>query len=129
LKFDRAQLECFQTIPIAIIAQAAKTTFKVIKDFNPEIRGHHISKGSHSILIPEGRAKSFHARYQKLLSRWTDENQRHVYVVKKGDSLYSIAERFNLPLRVLAIWNQISLSTHIHPGDELVIYPNKTKQN
>jgi len=50
-------------------------------------------------------------------------------VVKKGDSLYSIAERFNLPLRVLAIWNQISLSTHIHPGDELVIYPNKTKQN
>ena len=128
LKFDRVQLECFHTIPIVIIAQAAKTTFKVIKDFNPEIRGHHISKGSHSILIPEGRAKGFHARYQKLLGRWTDESQHHVYVVKKGDSLYLIAERFNLPLRALAIWNQISLSTHIHPGDELVIYPNRTKK-
>ncbi|UCD90354.1 MAG: transglycosylase SLT domain-containing protein [Desulfobacterales bacterium] len=129
LKFDRVQLECFQTTPIVIVAQAAKTTFKVIKDFNPEIRGHHISIGSHSILIPEGRAKGFHARYQKLLSKWTDENQRRVYVVKEGDSLYSIAERFNLPLRALAIWNQISLSTHIHPGDELIIYPNRAKTN
>lgn len=129
LRFDRIRLECPQTIPILIVAQAAKTTFKVIKDFNPEIRGHHIPKGTHSILIPKDREKGFHARYKTLLARWMDENQRLIYVVKKGDSLYSIAERFNLPLRVLAIWNHIGLNTHIHPGDELVIYPNRTKQN
>ena len=46
-----------------------------------------------------------------------------IYVVKKGDSLSSIAERFNIPLRVLTIWNHISLSEHIYPGDELIIYP------
>lgn len=125
LKFDRIQIECPQKVPILIVAEAAKTTFKVIKDLNPEIRGHYIAKGRHFILIPEGREEGFHAQYKKLLARWQEKKQRLVYVVQKGDSLYSIAERFNIPLRVLAIWNHIGLDNHIHPGDELIIYPGQ----
>ena len=123
LKFDRVQIECPQKIPILVVAEAAKTTFKIIKDLNPEIRGHYFSKGVHDILIPEGRKADFHARYKTFLARWQDERERLVYVVKKGDSLYSIAEQFSIPLRVLAIWNHIRLDEHIHPGDELIIYP------
>jgi hypothetical protein len=123
LKFDRIQIECPQKVPIFVVAEAAKTTFKVIKDLNPEVRGHYFSKGTHSILIPEGREAGFYARYKTLLSRWKDKSERLIYVVKKGDSLYSIAGQFDIPLRVLAIWNHISLNKHIHPGDELIIYP------
>jgi hypothetical protein len=127
LRFDRVQIECPQKIPILVVAAAAETTFKVIKDLNPEIRGHYIAKGAHAILIPEGRAQHFYAQYQKRLAQWVEGERRLIYVVKEGDSLFSIAEQFNVPLGVLVIWNNVGLNEHIHPGDELVIYNNRAR--
>lgn len=122
LEFDRINLDCFQDTPIRIVAQAANTYFKVIKDLNPEIRGHYLQSGSLEILIPKGTSKGFHARYEPLLKKWLAERKERVYVVKKGDSLTGIAERFNVPLPALLIWNRLNLSSTIHPGDELIIH-------
>ncbi len=121
LEFDRTQLECSQLTPILIVAEAAKASFKVIKDLNPEIRGHYISKGSHSILIPKGSAKGFQSRYNKFLKQWLAKNKQHVYVVKEGDNLSAIADRFNVPLPLLIILNRLDLNKPIHPGDHLII--------
>jgi hypothetical protein len=125
VQFDRIKIECFQETPILIIAQAANTAFKVIKDFNPEIRGHYVAAGSHSISIPKGASKDFHARFKSFVDQWAINKQERVYVVKEGDNLTTIAERFNVPLPVLMIWNRLDTNRHIHPGDRLVIYPNE----
>jgi hypothetical protein len=122
LQFDRLRLECFQETPISIIAQAADTHFKVIKDLNPEIRGHFLAAGSHWILVPKGAAQHFQARFKTLVDQWLAENRERVYVVKEGDNLSTIAERFNIPLPALIIWNRLENKKHIHPGDRLVIY-------
>jgi hypothetical protein len=122
LEFDRINLDCFQDTPIRIVAQAANTYFKVIKDLNPEVRGHYLQSGNHEILIPKGASKGFHARYEPLLKKWLAERKDRIYVVKKGDSLTGIAERFNIPLPALLIWNSLNLKSTIHPGDELIIY-------
>lgn len=123
LTFDRVQFECFQEIPIRIIAQAANTPFKVIKDLNPEIRGHYLVEGRHSILIPKGAAKGFGDRYQKLLTDFQADKNKRIYIVKDGDNLSSIAEKFEIPLAVLIIWNRVDLEEPIYPGQRLVIYP------
>jgi LysM repeat protein len=47
-------------------------------------------------------------------------------VVKDGDNLTIIAERFNVPLPALLIWNRLDGKKPIHPGDRIVIYPNQT---
>jgi len=122
LQYDRIRLECFQETPIAIIAQAAGTYFKVIKDLNPEIRGHYLAAGSHWLLIPPGAAERFQATFKMLVNQWLTENKERVYIVKAGDNLSSIAERFNVPLPALIIWNRLANQKHIHPGDRLVIY-------
>ena len=122
LEFERFNLDCFQDTPIRIVAQAANTYFKVIKDLNPEIRGHYFQSGSHEILLPKGTSKGFHARYEPLLKKWLAERKDRIYVVKKGDSLTGIAERFNVPLPALLIWNRLNLKSTIHPGDELIIH-------
>jgi len=122
LEFDRINLDSFQDTPIRIVAQAANTDFKVIKDLNPEIRGHYLQSGSHEILVPKGASKGFHARYEPLLKKWLAERKDRIYVVKKGDSLTGIAERFNVPLPALLIWNRLNLKSTIHPGDELIIH-------
>ena len=126
LQFDRIKLHCFQETPIAIIAQTANTDFKVIKDLNPEIRGHFLAAGSHRILIHEGAADGFQERFKSLVDQWKTENKERVYVVKEGDYLSAIAERFNVPLPALIIWNRLEKNKHIYPGDRLVIYPQNT---
>ena len=125
LQYDRIRLECFQETPLVIVAEAADTYFKMIKDLNPEIRGHYLAAGSHWLLIPRGAADGFEARFKKRINQWLAENQERVYVVKAGDNLSSIAERFNVPLPALMIWNRLGKKKHIHPGDRLVIYSDK----
>ena len=129
LQFDRVHIECFQDTPIQVIAQAADTHFKAIKDLNPEIRGHFLAAGMHSLLIPKGAADGFHARFKQLLQKWLADNQERVYVVKNGDNLTTIAKRFDVPLPALMIWNRLDGKKPIHPGDRLVIYPKEVPKD
>ncbi len=127
LEFDRISIDCFQEIPLSLVAKASNTDFKVIKDLNPEIRGHYLTEGTHSILIPKGANKGFNARYKKLVNEYKEKRTDRIYIIKEGDNLSSIADKFDVPLAALIIWNRIDLNQPIHPGDKLIIYPkNKT---
>lgn len=122
LEFDTVEIECRQRTPIALVARAANTYFKVIKDLNPEIRGYHLEKGRHRIGVPLGAADGFHPRYRRLLSE-SAAGEKIVYVIKKGDNLSAIAQRFNVPLNALLTWNRLNGNQPIHPGERLTIYP------
>lgn len=127
LEFDRIHLTCAQDTPIRIIAKAAQAHFKAIKDLNPEIRGHYLGEGSHTISIPKGSAQDFHHRYQGLLEQWVASRKEAIYIVKEGDNLSLIADRFNVPLPALIIWNRLDLKAIIHPGDKLIIHRKPTE--
>jgi hypothetical protein len=123
LEFDRINIDCFQKIPLTLVAKASKTDFKAIKDLNPEIRGHYLTEGTHSLLIPKGANKGFNARYKKLVKEYEEKRTDRIYIIKEGDNLSSIADKFDVPLAVLIIWNRLDLNKPIHPGDRLIIYP------
>jgi membrane-bound lytic murein transglycosylase D len=123
LVFDTVGVDCFQETPIRIVAQAAGTFFKVIKDLNPHMRGHYLQPGHHQVNLPQGSADGFTARFKELAAKNRNERQTRIYIVREGDSLSGIAERFEVPLAALLIWNRIGLNHSIHPGDRLVIYP------
>jgi len=126
MEFDQIQLAFSQDIPIRIIAQAAKTHFKAIKDLNPEIRGHYLAKGSHTLLIPKGSPKDFHRQFHSLFQQWMTSRKEAVYIVKEGDNLSLIANRFNIPLVSLLIWNKLDLRAAIYPGDRLIIHKKES---
>jgi hypothetical protein len=127
LTFDRVEVTCEREMPIQVIAKAAGTHFKVIKDLNPEIRGHYLAKGSHNILVPKGASVGFEARYESAAKDNLTNKKERIYVVKEGDNLSSIADSFDVPLTSIIIWNRINPRRHIHPGQRLVIYPNNMK--
>jgi len=122
LEFDRVQVNCLRDTHLRIIAQAAKTHFKEIKDLNPEIRGYSLSAGEHTILIPKGAAQGFEARYQARLHDESAEQKEHIYVVQEADTLSSIANRFGVSLSSLITWNRLNPTIAIRPGDKLIIY-------
>jgi hypothetical protein len=133
LLFDNIEITANHPVPIYIIAQAANTYFKVIKDLNPHIKNYYLPAGIHTILIPRGASSGFAERYDKLLSQWLDEKTNSVYIVKSGDNLSSIAKRFNVTFKAIMIWNGISNSKSVSPGDRLFIFspsttPDKTNE-
>ena len=125
LQFERITVECPEITPIRIVAHAADTDFKKIKDLNPEIRGYYLDKGVHDIAIPQGGGGDFKAKFDKALNDWLQTSGKRIYVVKQGDSLFHIAERHRVPLPALLIWNNLNPRAHIHPGDRLIIYSSE----
>ena len=123
LSFDTVEFKCSREMPIRIVAQAANADFIDIKNLNPEIRGYYLAKGKHRLLIPKGASEGFNDRYKRLEKNHLTTEKKTIYVVEKGDNLSDIAERFEIPLAALLIWNRLDLKRPIHPGDRLVIYP------
>lgn len=122
ISFDRVKLTLPGRTPLHLVAQASGTNFKHIKNLNPEIRGHDLPKGTHIIAVPEGSGKSFHSLFAGLADKWRQEYKMHIYIVKEGDNLTLIAERFDVTLPALMAWNDLSQSSFIHPGEKLIIY-------
>ena len=129
LAFDKVKVECLKEVPIRLIANGAKTDFKVIKDLNPELRGYSLAPGIHEILIPKGASKDFHRIFERLMKIFLTKEKEKVYIVQKGDHLYAIAEKFNIPLPALIIHNRLDPNQPIHPGDTLIIPPIDLKQH
>ena len=125
--FDTVEIKAGQPIPLHVIAQAANTYFKVIKDLNPHIKYYHLPAGAHQIHIPKGSSDGFHKRYDKLITEWLALKNDSIYIVKKGDSLAAIAARFKVPYKALVIWNRISGDRKIAPGDKLYIFSDTLK--
>jgi membrane-bound lytic murein transglycosylase D len=44
--------------------------------------------------------------------------------VRQGDSLYLIAQRFNVSVKELRRWNRLS-GRHLQPGQQLTLYLRK----
>jgi membrane-bound lytic murein transglycosylase D len=51
------------------------------------------------------------------------------YVVRRGDSLSTIAGRFRVSLNELISWNSLSPDKYLQPGQSLVLYVDVTEQS
>ncbi|MCB2146220.1 MAG: transglycosylase SLT domain-containing protein [Deltaproteobacteria bacterium] len=121
--FSTVQVNAFADLPLRLVAGAAKTDFKTIKDFNPELRGHYLAAGTRLVNIPCDGEAGFQLRLASLIEADTKIRSQRIYVVKKGDSLSGIAQKFEVPLAALLIWNRIGINNVLHPGQRLVIFP------
>ncbi len=55
-------------------------------------------------------------------SRGGNDHRRIHYTVHSGDSLWSIADHFNVSLAKLADWNSLSTKSILHPGQTLTLF-------
>ena len=122
LQFTTIELTVYEETSLTVVAQAAGTDFKRIKDLNPELRGHYLAAGTHRLAVPTSTPKGFQVRFDRLHREWAQNRQERIYIVQAGDSLSTIAEQFRVPLAALLIWNRIDLNSPLYPGDRLIIY-------
>lgn len=118
------ELTCYEETSLTVVAQAAHTDFKRIKDLNPELRGHYLAAGTYTLAVPENTPPGLQKRFDKIHQEWSQQRQERIYIVKPGDNLSTIAEQFRVPLAAILIWNRINMNSPLHPGDRLIIHPS-----
>lgn len=124
---DRVALELKEAVHIRLVAKAAGTWFKTIKDLNPELRGSYVTAGTRMLLLPKGAGPGFLQRLQPLLTETGampgsgEKFEDIVYVVKPGDALYMIADKYGVSLTDLMKWNDLRSDRAIRSGMKLRI--------
>jgi len=116
-----AAVELAESTPILAVARAAGTDVKMIKDLNPEIRGYHLAPGRHQVRVPRSSLAGFPARLSDEARRLASRRETTIYIVREGDSLGAIAERFSVPLPEIVKDNKLDPKKPIRPGQRLSI--------
>lgn len=63
----------------------------------------------------------YEERKSDLLIPKNKQNYYEIYTINKGDSLYSIARKYNINPELLASLNGISMEDYIYPNEQIII--------
>ncbi len=121
IPFDRVRMKARYSAPIVIVAKAAGSYYKAIKDLNPQLLNDVVPGGEHTIFLPPGAAKGFSDRYQPLITKYRKAYKGKTYTVKRGDNLTAIARKNRIPFWKLLKLNNLNRKSVIRPGQKLVI--------
>ena len=108
------------------IAKKNRTTVKVLQDVN-SIRSNRIVAGK-TLLIPQASknmdayALSLEQRIEKTKNAQRSGRHKISYVVKNGDSFWTIARQYKVAVRSLAKWNGMAPTDVLRSGQKLAIW-------
>jgi membrane-bound lytic murein transglycosylase D len=122
---------------LSSIANKYNTNISVLKSTN-KLRGNTIRAG-HYLLIPVPQNKKHYYASNNAYSSSPkkrnqaskpivskENNTEFTYIVKKGDTLGEIAERFSTRAAKIRSWNGLYYGQHIYPNQVLTIYIPKS---
>lgn len=99
------------------IARRFRTRVQLLRAVNG-IDGHLIRAGD-TLLIPRGDAWP----ESLALAAATGPRRPRGYRVRRGDSLYRIADRFDVTIDDLVDWNALDPGQYLQPGQRLTLFP------
>lgn len=106
-------------VHLTVVAQAAGTSYRMLRELNPELRRRYLPKGRVTVVVPPGHGQDLAARLQKMQPATSPQNE--VYVVRRGDSLGAIARRHGVSLNEIKDANDLEGDCVIVPGQRLNI--------
>ncbi|MFY3746064.1 LysM peptidoglycan-binding domain-containing protein [Anaeromyxobacter sp. Red801] len=104
---------------LAVIARAAGVSEKEIIDLNPELRRACTPPRPYKIKIPAERAQAFAEAWPALRARTRLTFAGHV--VRRGDSIGRIAQRYGVPAQGILEMNGLKNARKLRVGTELII--------
>jgi membrane-bound lytic murein transglycosylase D len=110
------------------IARCYGTSVTAFCHMNKLKSPHRIRTGQRLIVPPgawNGNAAGLNDRRER--ETWIDSSQgsqtgKITHIVRRGDSLYALAKRYNITVKDICRWNNRSSKSRIYPGDKIVIY-------
>lgn len=125
---------------LSTIARKYHTSMSVLKSVN-KLRGSLIRAGKYLLIpVPQNKAhfyaekeKSHKRSKRRKVKRYNPapvkensaEYKKVTYIVKKGDTLGEIAERYGTRASKIRRWNGLYYGQHIYPKQKLTLYVHK----
>lgn len=124
-KPELTRVVCTQNENLEVICQVLEMDEQEFKTYNPFIKTTKIPSTvqSYEIRLPEDYAYTYLEKQNEirtLSAQVKPQVVEQIYVVRKGDSLLSIAGKYDCSITELKGWNGLS-SNVIHPGQKLKI--------
>jgi membrane-bound lytic murein transglycosylase D len=117
---------------LGLIAKNYHTSVSALKQTN-KIRNSLIREGQ-SLLIPSSKHPPKHytlsldsRRYKGL--KKSGDGKNHIYIVRRGDTLWDIGRQYGVSIKELCRWNGINSRSILRPGKKLNLWlaTNETK--
>lgn len=106
------------------IAKRHDVTVGALTNWNGMAPGDKLMPGQTLVIWSNNQEVGSNSRAPNFESRSTVRKVH--YKVRQGDSLAHIANRFNVALKDIVSWNQVSSNSYIHPGQSLTLYVDVT---
>jgi membrane-bound lytic murein transglycosylase D len=110
---------------LASVARKFHTTPETIAELNNlgkkprSLRGKLLTVPVRIADRESGEAKAPRAAQAKAATKTETVNK--YYTVQKGDTLHSLARRFNVTARLLSAWNNLKLRVALKPGKRIIV--------
>jgi membrane-bound lytic murein transglycosylase D len=117
--YDIVSIE--KSADLTVLARSAETTYKNLRNLNPELRQSATPTKGYALKIPKGKKDIFMANYNAL-----PENERFApqfvsHKVRNGESLWTIAKKYRISVHDLAAVNKVRNRSMIRIGQKLTI--------
>lgn len=116
VKWQRHKIKSGENL--SVIAQHYKIKTSVLRNVN-HIKNNQIRAGKY-LYIPISQVNAKHNPFIRA-NLTNPHNKYPSYTVKSGDSLWSIARKFDLHSKDIARWNKMSIKKPLRLGQKLVI--------
>ncbi len=120
--FSYAEVELEKSADLNILAQAAGISLKTLQRYNPELRQSATpADGPYKLKLPPDKKDIFLANFNALPENQRFAPQYIVHRVRRGESLWSIAKKYNISIHDLASVNKIRNRHKIRVGQKLTV--------
>lgn len=112
------------------ISDSIGISFKELREMNPQLESSYLPRGSCRVVLPAGTADRFMAAWEGGEKSKEPEVQKEapskpdnkIHVVKSGETLASIARKYNVSISDIRKWNNMKPDSVLQAGKKLIIH-------
>lgn len=121
---DTVTVNAREWLRVATLAKAAGVPPRTFRFLNPWMTSSSLPPGTYRFCVPSASSPSFAAALRVSSPSPSGSARAEsvaVHVVKPGESLARIAQRYGVTVHELIRWNNLAGDGTIHPGQRLVV--------
>jgi hypothetical protein len=116
-EIEEAVVSAASWLSVDVLSEAAGVPPRTFRHLNEWMNASSLPAGEYTFSVPRGMANG----YPETVTRMMNEKGRIVHVVRRGEHLTFIANKYGVTVTDIERWNSISRHRPILPGQKLVI--------